>query len=259
MPQPPSPSEFPSPPDSPSPPGSPGASARRDLLDPRAFDERLVVCHEPESVQSEQYRAFRTNLLAMPGGDASRVMLFGSAFPEEGKTITVANVALCLAEMTEARVCLIDGDMRVPSLGEMFNVSDAPGLTDVLLDRVGPERVIRSSHLPNLSLITAGRPADNVPEATSSEYMVPLVSYLKQRYDYVLIDSPPCLVFADAMDMGKVADGVVLVIAVGKTSRKDVESAIERIQRGGAKILGSFVTGGFVFRSEPLYTGEPLW
>jgi len=223
-----------------------------------ATDSSLVMRVAPDSFQAEQYRSFRTNLRALNPAGTARTVLFVSADPEEGKSTTVGNVGLALAERPDLKICLVDGDLRMPRLHELFDLSCEPGLTDVLFDRRAPETVMQSTDQPNLKLIAAGREHDNASEAIGSPYMVNLIGYLKQHFDYILFDSPPLLLYADGADLSKLVDGAVLVVAMVRTPRREVEDALRRIDAAGGHIMGSFVTGSRTHEPDKAYVHSPV-
>ncbi|MGQ0554142.1 MAG: CpsD/CapB family tyrosine-protein kinase [Planctomycetota bacterium] len=207
-------------------------------------DKRLVVFHEPAGRQAEQYRGFRTNLRALNPGDQPRTLLFTSALPGVGKSISVANIALALAENEALKVCLVDADLRAGTLHALFGVPREPGLSDIMLDRLAPRAVLHTAAAGNLSILTCGRDADNPGEVLGSDYMQQLVGWLKQRNQYILFDAPPALVFADAAELSKFIDGIVLVVAIDDTSKQDAERALAQLDKAGANVVGCFVTGG---------------
>lgn len=212
------------------------------LIDPDV-DPRLVVYHDPHGFQAEQYRAFRTNLRAMNPEDESRTLLFTSSLPEEGKTVSVANIALSLAEREELQVCVIDTDLRASRMHELFGLERDPGFVEVLSDRVNPADALQSTRLPNLKLMSAGREVLNPAEVIGSDHTQNLIAWLKQRFHYILFDTPPCSMFADAAELSRVMDGVVMVVALGETPKRDVDRAIGQLTAVGANVVGSFVTG----------------
>jgi capsular exopolysaccharide synthesis family protein len=212
------------------------------LFDER-LDARLVVYHAPESLHAEQYRAFRTNVRAMNPGDAPRSLLFTSAEPGVGKSVSLANVALALAEFRSIDVCLVDADIRSGSQSVLFGTPREPGLSDLMLDKLAPSAVLRATAMQNLSVITAGRPTEGASEVLTSGYMADLLGWLKRRFHYVLVDSPPTLLFADAAELATLCDGVILVVALEETQRSDADSALLQLQKAGANVVGSFVTG----------------
>jgi capsular exopolysaccharide synthesis family protein len=218
------------------------------LMDP-TLDSKLVVYQEPRSYPAEQYRSFRTNLRAMNPGDSPRTLMFTSTSPDEGKSTTVANIALSLAEFQNLRVCMIDMDLRSPRMHELFGLPAGPGVTDVLLDRVNPRKVLQPGSTPNLSIITAGRPTEKPNEVTASEHLQDFMGYLKQQFNYILVDTPPCGLFGDACELSKAMDGVILVVAIGETMKRTADGTLGTLEAAGANVIGSFITR--VRSSEP--------
>lgn len=224
--------------------------AARDLADEdlvvlvdSSLDSRLVVYQEPRSFPAEQYRSFRTNLRAMNPGDSPRTLLFTSAIPDEGKSTTVANIALSLAEFETLNVCLVDMDLRAPRVHELFGVERGPGITDVLLDRKDPRKAFQSGGLPNLKLLTAGRPTNKTNEVMGSSYVHDLFAHLKSQFNYIVVDTPPCSLFADASELSKIMDGCVLVVSLRETHKHQAEDALGMLEQAGANVVGTFVTG----------------
>lgn len=243
-------------PERPAPPAprSPDVQSEVLVLMDNTLDPRLVVYHEPSSYPSEQYRAFRTNLRALNPGAASRSLVLTSSQPDEGKSTTVANVALSLAEDEHLKICLVDLDLRAPQMHHLFGVPRRPGITEVLMDRRNPERVLQPGGMPNLRLLTAGRPTDKPSEVVSSAYLQDLLHHLKRDYDYILIDTPPCTLFADASQIAKVVDGVIMVVSLNDTMKKDADEALDVLNAAGANVIGSFVTG--TSTSSPTIVGD---
>jgi len=215
--------------------------------DPEAVDsgvdQRLVVFSDPQGRQAEQYRGFRTNLRAMNPNDEPRTLLFTSAQPRAGKSISVANIALAMAETEHLRVCLVDADLRAGRVAQLFGAKMEPGLADVMLDKLPPQEALQSSCRPNLNLLTAGRFVHKPGEVLASDYMQELIAWLKRSHDYILFDSPPSMLFADAAELARLADGVVLVVAIGDTTQADADDALTQLNKVGANLIGSFVTG----------------
>jgi len=236
----------------------PAGTPRPEQVAQPVTDSTLIMRSAPDSYQAEQYRSFRTNLVALNPSGGARTVLFVSADPEAGKSTTVSNVGLALAERPEAKICLVDGDLRMPRLHELFEVPCEPGLADVLFDRVSPATVMQSTGLPNLGLITAGRENESASEAISSPYMVNLIGYLKQQYDYILFDSPPLLLYADGADLSKLVDDVILLVAMEQTPKREVEDALRRITAAGGNLVGSFVTGSRTHEPERVYVQGPV-
>lgn len=212
------------------------------VIEDPSIDPHLVVYHDPRSLLSEQYRQFRTNLMAMLHGRGSRALAFTSAIKGEGKSISVANVAIALGELATARVCLIDTDFRAPRVGELFGLSEGPGLSEILLEEASLSHAITQTKVRNLSIIRAGREPRNPSELLGSGRVKDLLAVLKTDFTHILCDTPPLNPYTDAAVLGAQLDGVVLVVRASRTPRDEVERARLSLQRAGANVIGAFMT-----------------
>jgi capsular exopolysaccharide synthesis family protein len=222
------------------------SDAREDdmfVLVHRAIDPHLVVHHEPQSAVAEQYRSFRTNLVAMNSGGAPRALAVTSTIKGEGKSVTAANLALALVELPDTRVLIVDADLRAPVQADLFAIPREPGLADLMLDFAPLDKVIARTPIPGLSVLPAGKPVRNPSELLGSSRMGDLVSALKAEYNYILFDSPPSLPFADAAVLGHRLDGILFVVRMEKTPRNQVTRALELLRNAGCNVLGSFLAG----------------
>jgi capsular exopolysaccharide synthesis family protein len=209
----------------------------------QTVDPRIVLYHEPRGIHAEQYRTSRTNLLATNREGAKKAYVFTSARAEEGKSVSAANMALCIAEQTPLRVCLVDADLRKPSLAAMWSLRQSPGLCEVLLEGLPLEAAILDTRSPSLHVLPAGTPPGNPAEAVSHPMMRQTLAKLKERYDYVIIDTPPALLYSDAAVMGALCDGIIFVTRINQTPRQLVDESIEALQRAGGKVLFNLLTG----------------
>lgn len=207
----------------------------------RSVDPHVVMYHEPRSIQAEQYRAFRTNLLAL-GGRGSRALSITSAMKGEGKSLTAANIAICLAEAPGTRVCLIDTDFRAPRLARLLGLGRGPGLSDLLLDDLNLDEVMCETKVKGLFVIRAGRPPRNPAELLGSDRIRDLLSVLKTEFTHILCDTPPVNPYTDAAVLGSRMDGVLLVVRIHQTQREQAERTREILQRAGNNIIGVFLT-----------------
>lgn len=222
----------------------PGIAEQPELvLFDDALDPKLVVHHDPHGRAAEQYRALRTNLRASNPGGQPRALLFTSAEAGAGKSVSVANLGLSLAECAELDVCLVDADLRAAGLSELFGVGRAPGLAEVLLQRTEPHEILCPTPRENLWLIPAGDPGEHASRAVASSYVAELLAWLKRRHGYVLIDSAPALLFSDAGELAKACDGAVLAVAIGETEKSEADRALAQLRAAGARVLGTLVTG----------------
>jgi capsular exopolysaccharide synthesis family protein len=212
------------------------------VLEDRSIDPRLVVYHDPKSLVAEQYRQFRTNLQAMLHGRGTRALVFSSALKGDGKSVSVANVAIALAELPGTRVCIIDTDFRAPRIAELFGLEDGPGLTELLLDEAALETTLLETKVRDLYAIRAGKEPRNPSELLGSGRIKDLLAALKPEFTHILCDSPPVNPYTDAAVLGAQLDGVVLVVRIGRTPREQVERARHGLQRAGANVIGVFLT-----------------
>jgi capsular exopolysaccharide synthesis family protein len=198
----------------------------------------LVMVNDVRSSSAESYRKLMTNLMYSASRPGLRVVVVTSASAGEGKTTTVSNLAVAFAQQGR-RVVLIDADLRRARVHDVFGLGLEPGLTDVLVGNATIEQGIRPSGIAGLSIIPAGTLPPNPLEFLGGERMHDLLGSLRERFDVVLIDTPPVLVTADAALMGVQADGVVLVVRAGKSERVAARHAVEQIVHLGGRMLGA--------------------
>ena len=201
---------------------------------------RLAAIHGP-SVVVEGYRMLRASLQFASAGveRSAAVLLVTSAHPLEGKTTTLANLGASLAQAGK-QVVLVDSDLRQPALHEQFGVRPKRGLVALLeKQETDLQRAIHDTPLPGLRLLPAGQVHPHAAEALSQPEMAAIVSELRQMADYVLLDSPPVLGVADASILAQQADGVLLVVKMGRTRRAAVREAVARLERFRVPILGT--------------------
>lgn len=222
--------------------GPPPSSERPGGLLSR-LSSALLLYHDPRSLHAEQYRAFRTNLTALNRGGGPWAVVFSSSRKGEGKSITSANMAACLAELPGARVCLLDADFRRPAQHALFGLANQPGLSELLLDQAALSQVLRPTAVPGLDLLPAGDEPRNPAELLGSERLANLLAELKRRYSWILVDTPPVNPFTDACVLAPRTNGAVVVVRMEETPRDLVQRSMQSIQRAGGKVLGSFLTG----------------
>ncbi len=208
----------------------------------RSVDPHLVVYHDPRAILSEQYRHFRTNLLALNKDGSPKSVVFTSSHKGEGKSISVANIALSLVELGNTRVCLVDTDFRAPVLGKMFGIGEEPGLSDMLLEGLSLDKVLHQTKTENLRLICSGREPRNPTELLGSERMLDLASALKKDFQYILFDTPPIFPYSDACILGSRCNGIILVVRMDHTPKSTVEKAVKSAESAGGKVIGTFLT-----------------
>ncbi|MEW6186682.1 MAG: polysaccharide biosynthesis tyrosine autokinase [Thermodesulfobacteriota bacterium] len=199
----------------------------------------LIVLHSPKSSASESFRGLRTSILFASARKVPRVILITSGAAKEGKTLVAGNLAVTMAQ-GGGRTLLLDCDMRRPRLHRVFNVQREPGMSNILVGESGWEKMIRETGVENLHLIPSGPIPPNPAELVSSDLMEELLAGLRDRYDRIIIDSPPITAVTDAVALSRpsLVDGLVLVVKVGETSRDITINSIRQLRDMKAHILG---------------------
>jgi polysaccharide biosynthesis transport protein len=203
-----------------------------------------LAASEPQpSSLSESFRATLASILsAERNGDQARILLVTSAQPMEGKTTVVSNLAVGLAEIG-SKVLLIDGDMRRPQLHKVFDQANSWGLSDVLREKNAIEELpldvlVKKTAFPGVYLLPSGVCADNIFGLLWSDRMARLLPRFRSEFDYVLVDAPPCLEFADARIMARYADQLLLVVRANYTDRRTARDAVQRLLLDGISVMG---------------------
>jgi non-specific protein-tyrosine kinase len=198
---------------------------------------KLVTVDHPRSPVSEAYRTLRTNIQFYGLDQPIRTLLITSASPQEGKSTTLANLAVTFAEGGHD-VLAVDCDLRRPSLHSIFDLPNETGLTTALRDEEALNDVIRQSAVPNLKIITSGPLPPNPAELLGSQRMDRVIAALRERAEITLFDAPPTIAVTDAAILGAKMDGVILVVSAGKTKRDHALRAKRLLEKVNAKVLG---------------------
>ncbi len=207
------------------------------LFDSSAAKTPLITALAPHSPRVEAFRILRTNLQFVDVDRNLKVFVVTSSVPGEGKTSTASNTALAL-QTAGQRTLLIDGDMRRPQLAKLFRLEEAVGLTSVLLGRVSLDEAVQEHHASGLSVLTSGAVPPNPAELLQSQAMKQLLDEARLEYDVVVVDAPPLLPVTDAALLAAQADGAVVVVRQGRTTRDQFRHSLERLQAVGARPLG---------------------
>jgi receptor protein-tyrosine kinase len=197
--------------------------------------EKVIVDSRVLPSSREQYRALAALLVDAQTESGTKVVMIASAVPAEGKTLTACNLALTLSESFQKRVLLIDGDLRRPTLHDMFRLNAASGLTDALSSPDERKLLIRQVS-PRLAVLPAGRPDSDPMAILVSDRMRHLLDEAREAFDWVIIDTPPLVMLPDAHMLAPMADGVVLVVRAASTPHALVTRAIEAV--GKARTIG---------------------
>ena len=220
---------------------------------PVAEKNRLVTHADPRSPVAESYRSLRTNLAFARAHQDLRTMVLTSPGPADGKSTTIANLAITFAQQGQ-RTLVVDADLRRAVLDKTFDVPRSPGLTDAIIGKVKLADAVHETDIPNLFVLGSGEFPPNPSELLGSEGMRRLIAEARESFDAVLFDTPPLLAVTDAAVLSTRVDGTVLVVRMGKTAREAVRRALLTLRAVHPRILGA-VLNDVDFRSGSYYGG----
>ncbi len=205
-------------------------------------DIPVIVARDlPRSPISEAYRIFQANLNFLSSDKELKVVVVTSSIPQEGKSTLCANLAVTMAQ-SERRVLLIDADTRQPSQHRFWNLLNQVGLSNVLVNKGDLKTAIKKV-MPNLSVLPAGVTPPNPMALLESKRMNSLIENFSDNYDFIIIDTPALNIGADAAILGKIADGILLVVRPGVVNSASATSAKEFLEQSGQNVLGIVVNG----------------
>lgn len=207
------------------------------------YSHKLVVVSEPESVDAENFKVLRGQVLFSRERKTPRVIMVTSTFPGEGKTFVSANLAVSIALGIDEHVLLVDCDLRRPSLHGLLGYSHSQGLHEYLTGTMRLEELIIRTNVEKLSFLPAGSIPSNPTELLSSSVMKEFLEEVRGRYQdrYIIIDSTPSQVTAETNVLANFVDGIILVVMFGKSPKKAVKSTAGNLP--GDKILGIVLNG----------------
>jgi capsular exopolysaccharide synthesis family protein len=224
---------------------------------PKRVRERqgLVMFEEPNGQHAEAFRMLRTNLELANIDQEAKVIAVASALPSEGKSTTIANLAIAIARGGH-RVALVDLDLRRPMLGTFFRADIPTGIVEVALGHVSLDQallhinvatflesadVISDAH-PELDVLVAGRTAPNPGEFVSSRRLANILAELRERYDFVLVDTPPLLSVGDGLALSAHLDAFMLVSNLSLTRRGELHELRRTLGFARCQVLGTVLT-----------------
>ena len=206
--------------------------ARKNLLTP-----------ESDFFVREAYKTLRTNVsFALTGESKSKVVVITSSLQSEGKSMTAVNLAISYA-MTDCKVLLIDCDMRRPKLARLLHLGSKIGMSNLLMDPSLLDQAILHTETEGLDVILSGNIPPNPSELLGSPRMQTLLEAMKQRYDYIFIDSPPINMVTDAVVLAPSSDGVLFLVRANQSERGAVRRALDQLEYAKAKVLGFVLNG----------------
>jgi capsular exopolysaccharide synthesis family protein len=205
--------------------------------EPGAVDDHLVSVLEPTSVAAEQYRGIRLAIENHRREHGTRVIAVASPARSDGKTTTAINLAGALAQSPDARVVVVEADLRHPSMARVLGLPGSHGLSAYLLDHsIALEQVVERPRGLGFAVVVAGSPSSMPYELLASARLSGLLATLRETFDFVLVDTPPALPFPDVGILRELVDGFLLVVRAKRTPREQVRECLNAI--GPERVLG---------------------
>lgn len=201
--------------------------------------EQIISKEVPFAVE-EAYKSLRTNLIFSLPEENCKVIEVTSSLQKEGKSITAVNLAISLSK-NGSKVILVDCDLRLPTIARKLRLEPKPGLTNLLFGMNKMDEVI-VTHASGIDVMPCGDLPPNPSEVLGSQNMKNTIDHLSKHYDYVILDTPPVGVVADAVVLSQFASGVILVVRTGKTTLENTRDAIDTLKLANANILGFVMT-----------------
>lgn len=212
----------------------------------------LITHEQTKSPISEAYRTLRTNVQFTSVDSKTKKILITSSGPREGKSTTVANLAVSMAQAGKS-VLIVDADLRNPTMHKLFELSNLEGLSVSLVQDKDCKNYIQETRVPGVRVLTGGPIPPNPAELVGSMRMKGLIEEVSSQYDVVLIDTPPVIAVTDAAILAQEVDGVILVLASGEVNKEYAQRAKDQLDKVGAKILGAVLNKADMKSSEYYY------
>jgi len=197
---------------------------------------KLIVYEDAKSPIAEAYRTLRTNIQFSKTDGELKTIMFTSSGPGEGKSTTIANTAVALAQSGK-KIILVDCDLRKPVQHKIFGKKNR-GLTNILVEEIEADRIIQDTQVENLRVLTSGPIPPNPSELLGSAKMQELINYLKTQADYVIIDAPPVIAVTDASVLASKVDGITLIINSGSVRPEMAQKAKDLLVKANGHLLG---------------------
>jgi capsular exopolysaccharide synthesis family protein len=207
------------------------------------IQRRLITHEDPKSPVSESYRSLRTNITFASVDKKIKSILVSSPQPGEGKSTTVANLAIAFAQLRK-RTLLVDADLRKPVQHNIFDKQRGPGLSEYIIGKIqNAKDIIQETGIENLSIVAAGGLPPNPSELLGSNRMSKLIDRLEQEWDIILFDSPPIVAVTDSSMISAEIDALVMVVKAGQTDRAAVDRALDTISNVKSPLAGVILNG----------------
>lgn len=219
------------------------AAAQAQRISKVKHDRKHILSQNSGFYLREAYRALRTNVnFALADKEGSKIIMVTSSLQGEGKSLTALNLAIALGQM-DKKVLLVDCDLRRPRMARLMNITAPVGLSNLLMDFSLLDMALINSEEHGIDLLLSGDIPPNPAELLSSNRMQKLMELMREKYDYVVLDSPPVDLVVDAVALSSQCDGVLFVVRADQSERGAVIHGMEQLEYAGANILG-FVFNG---------------
>jgi len=206
-------------------------------------ERSLITAINPKSPVSEQYRTIRTNIQFSMFDKALKTLACTSAAPGEGKSTTIANLAVTFAGQGQ-KVLLVDTDLRKPTIHQLMQINNQYGFTGLITKKATKEMaILQMPKVKNLYVLPSGPIPPNPSELLGSKMMELLIAELSKEYDLILFDTPPVLAVTDAQILGSRCDGVILVVKSNQTEKKGLVKARELLNKTNINLIGAIMNG----------------
>ncbi len=204
----------------------------------------VIAFHDPDSAVSAQYRELLNALLAARPVDEPQAWLFTAAHPGSGTTRTLLNTAITAARLGRRRIAVVDANLAKPAVASTLGLPEKPGLREVLAGVVSLDDALHETAQPGLVALTAG-----VAQATGgvrflAETTRSLLRHLRQRFDLIFVDGPPCRATPEATALAAACDAVYMVLPPHETDTQETDELLRRLPEQGAKLTGCIIAGG---------------
>ncbi len=226
---------------------------------PASTDDRSVASQVEKMDEAlkfrvvESYKTLRANIMFSIVKKGCKSFVISSSLPSEGKSTIAVNTAIALSQ-TDARVLLIDTDLRRPKVNRFLNLSNTPGLSNYLIGMNSIDEVLHSTPYPNLTVMCAGSRAPNPSELLASNQMESTLEQLRSKFDYIILDSAPLNVVSDTYPLIKKTDGVLLVVYQNRSDYKELDKTLKSLEVVGGKVLGFVMNGVTAKRKRSYYS-----
>jgi len=202
-------------------------------------NSRLVSFTEKDSLAAEKFRFLAVRLRQLQQTRPLKKLLITSTIPEEGKSMLAANLACTLARRKEKKTLLLDGDLRRPTVAKQLGLGHVSGLSECLQDDAKLTATVYRLDALGLWVLPAGSATQNPLELMQSGRLSPVMDQLTEWFDWIVIDSPPVLPFADTIIWARMSDGILLATRQGKTEKKQLQRGLEALEE--SKLVGAIV------------------